>query len=414
MMPKINFSVARKVILISVFASVLFVSGYYFGINGFRIDSVNFPKIEISRETPRNRLDVNFSLFWKVWDILDASYYDKSKLNPSDMVYGAISGMVAGINDPYTAFLSPEENKIVEEDLSGSFEGIGIQIGYKGKQMAVIAPLADTPAEEAGIKAGDYIVGIIDEAKGVEVSTVGMNINDAVAIIRGKAGTKVTLLLLRDGNGDVIKTEVVRKAINVPSVTLSFVGEGEDIAHISVLKFSAETYSEWQEEVLKILSSKDKISGIILDLRNNPGGYLQGAVDLAGEFMNRGEVVVIEERGGSENKFETDRMGKFGNIPTIIMVNKGSASASEILAGALRDNKGIKLLGEVTFGKGTIQEPIELEKGSNLHITTAKWLTPKGFWVNEKGLEPDIIVSNNPDTEEDEQLLEAIKALGKL
>lgn len=404
-----KFLYVRKVVLYSLIIGLIFFGGYYLGINGFKLESASFPKISISREIPDNR-DVDFSLFWRIWDTIDASYYDKTKISPQKMVYGAISGMVSALGDPYTAFLPPEENKVVEEDLSGSFEGVGIQIGFKGKNLAVIAPLPDSPAIEAGIKAGDFIVGITDTAKGIDTGTGGMTLSDAVKLIRGKAGTKVTLLLLRDGSEEPLKVEVTRKALDVPSVVVSHLDDS-NIAHIKLLKFGADTEKEWQKAVSQVVSRQPKVTGLILDLRNNPGGYLQGSVDIAGEFVKKESVVVIEDRGLIKNEFKTTKTGKFGDYKVVILVNGGSASASEILAGALSEIKGYKLIGETTFGKGTIQEPLQLDKGAGLHITTAKWLTPKGNWVNEKGLTPDVVIVDNPDTIEDEQLQEAIKNL---
>lgn len=406
---RLNFSVARKVLLYSIAIGVIFFSGYSLGANGFKLETGSFPKVKISRQVPDNR-DVDFGLFWRIWDTIDASYYDKSKISPQKMVYGAISGMVSALGDPYTAFLPPEENKVVEEDLSGSFEGVGIQIGFKGKNLAVIAPLPESPAEKAGVKAGDLIVGIVDTEKKIDIGTSGINLNDAVKIIRGKAGTKVTLVLLRGESTDPIKTEITREALDVPSVITSYL-EDNTVAHIRLLKFGADTETEWQKAVNEVTSKKPQISKIILDLRNNPGGYLQSSVDIAGEFVKKDSVIVIEDRGLTKNNFNTNRTGRFGNMKVVILVNAGSASASEILAGALSEINGYKLIGEKTFGKGTIQEPLQLDKGSSLHITTAKWLTPKGNWVNEKGLEPDILVVDNQETTEDEQLQEAIKQL---
>ena len=414
---RLNFAVVRKVILITLLTGTIFVSGYYLGVNGFRLDSASFPNVKISRELPKNRSDVDFSLFWKVWDTIDSSYYDKSKIDVSKMVYGAISGITAALGDPYTAFLAPDENKVVEEDLSGSFQGVGIQIGFKGKNLAVIAPLPDSPAEKAGVKAGDLIIGIIDVEKKIEIGTSGINLNEAVKIIRGKAGTKVTLILLRGDSTESFKKEITREAIDVPSVTVSYL-ENDSIAHIKLIKFGADTENEWQKAVseitnkqsLSLRGNKLQITKIILDLRNNPGGYLQSSVDIAGEFVKKDSVVVIEDKGIEKNEFKTNRTGKFQNMKVVILVNGGSASASEILAGALSEIKGYKLVGEKTFGKGTIQEPLQLDKGSSLHITVAKWLTPKGNWVHEKGITPDVEIEDNEETIEiDEQLQEAIK-----
>ncbi len=405
-----NFSVVRKVILYTIGVGVIFTSGYGLGTNGFKLETGTFPKVTISREIPEDKRDVDFSQFWKVWDTLDSSYYDSSKLIPQKMVYGAISGMVSALGDPYTSFLPPEENKVVEEDLSGSFEGVGIQIGFKGKQLAVIAPLPGSPAEKQGVKAGDFIIGIKDESKGIETTTNGINLNDAVKIIRGKKGTKVTLYLTRDDSSETITKEIEREALDVPSVITTFI-ENDTVAHIKLLKFGADTDTEWAKAVKEVTDHKPQVAGIVLDLRNNPGGYLQSSVDIAGEFLKIGSVVVIEDKGETKNEFKTDRSGKFGKMKTVILVNRGSASASEILAGALSEQQGVKLVGEKSFGKGTIQEPLQLEKGSSLHITVAKWLTPKGNWVHDKGLTPDVEILDKEDTTEDEQLLEALKLL---
>lgn len=409
---KMNFTVVRKVILTTIATGLVFVSGYYLGVNGFRLESASFPKLKLSREMPSNRSDLDFSLFWKVWDVIDSEYYDRSKINVSKMVYGAISGMTSALGDPYTAFLPPEENKVVEEDLSGRFQGVGIQIGFKGKNLAVIAPLPDSPAERAGLKAGDLIIGIIDLDKKIETTTTGINLNDAVKLIRGKAGTKVTLVLLRGDSTESFKKEITREAIDVPSVTVSYL-ENNTVAHIKLIKFGADTDSEWTKTVEAVISRQSTVDSIILDLRNNPGGYLQGSVDIAAEFVKKDSVIVIEDRGGTNRtEYKTDRIGKFGNMKVVILVNGGSASASEILAGALSEIKGYKLVGDKTFGKGTIQEPLQLEKGSSLHITIAKWLTPKGNWIHEKGITPDVEIKDNEETlEVDEQLQRAIEEL---
>jgi carboxyl-terminal processing protease len=322
----------------------------------------------------------------------------------SDLVLGAMKGMVAAVGDPYTVFLTPSENKVTQEDLSGNFEGVGIQIGFKGASLAVVAPLPGSPAEEAGVKAGDLIAGIKDEEKDIERGTVGITLPEAVQIIRGKAGTTVKLSLLRDGNDTPIVVDLVRREINVPSVTLSFVGPQENIAHLKVSKFGGETLTEWDNAILEI-QKKQNLAGIVVDVRNNPGGYLQGAVDLGSEFLEEGEVVVSEEYAdGSRDEYYVERVGRLIRENTVVLINGGSASASEILAGALRDTKKAPLIGETSFGKGTVQEAKQLENDLGLHITVARWLTPAGTWVNEKGLTPDHIVEDNVETPEDEQL----------
>ncbi|BCX14963.1 MAG: peptidase S41 [Patescibacteria group bacterium] len=399
----------RKLVLKVLAVSLIFSTGYVLGAKGYKISQPNFFDFKVERTLPADKQNIDFSLFWKVWDILGSSYYDKSKLNPAKMVEGAIQGMVASIGDPYTVYLPPEENKVVEEDLEGSFGGVGIQIGFKGKQLAVIAPLSGTPAEEAGIKAGDFILAIKDEKKGVDRTTGGMSLPEAVQLIRGPAKTEVTLTLLRDGQDKPIEVKLVRAEIKVPSVVLTFEGEGERVAYLKLLKFGGETDKEWNDAVSKIIASGAK--GIVLDLRNNPGGYLQEAVNIAGDFLNTGTVAVSQDVNGKKQDLKTDRLPRLQKYPLVVLVNEGSASASEILAGALRDQLGTKLVGKTTFGKGTIQEPKDINGGAGLHVTIARWLTPKGEWVNEKGLKPDIEVEDNVDTSEDEQFNKAVEVL---
>lgn len=410
-MPKITLPALRKFLIIFVLVSFIFGSGYFFGVQGFKVNARKFPRVTISRDIPPDKEDLDFTLFWQVWDTLVAKYFDKSKINPAAMVYGAIEGMVSALGDPYTVFLPPSENKVVQEDLNGTFEGVGIQIGFKGTQLAVIAPIPSSPAEKAGVKAGDFIIGIKDEGKDIDRGTAGISLPEAVQAIRGKAGTTVTLTLLREGEVEPIVVDIVRQELNVPTLILTYVGEGGSVAHIKLLKFGGETDEEWGKTVQEIVKKKE-VKAIILDLRNNPGGYLQGAVDVASEFLKTGSVVVTEERSdGSKSEFKVERLGQLVDTPVIVIINEGSASASEILAGALRDIRKITLVGEKTFGKGTIQEPLQLEGGSGLHITIARWLTPSGFWVNEKGLEPDTLVEDDLDTSADEQLEKAIELL---
>ncbi len=412
-MPKIRLLGLRRTLIAIIIAGGTFSFGYILGSKGYQVsiekeDSYN---VSISRELPAERKDLEFSLFWRVWETLETKYFDKDKLIPSKMIYGAIKGMVAAVGDPYTVFLPPSENKVVQEDLQGSFEGVGIQIGFKGTQLAVISPLPDSPAEKAGAKAGDFIIGIRDEGKGIDRGTGGISLPEAVQAIRGPAGSTVTLTLLREDSVEPIEIDIIRASIEVPSVTLSFVGENENIAHVKILKFSGETLDEWEEVVIELLINPEVV-GIIMDVRNNPGGFLQGAVDLSSEFLDTGALVVIEDSSdGGFEEFKVERIGRFKNQKVVILINGGSASASEIFAGALRDNEKIQLVGQTSFGKGTIQEPQQVDNGAGLHVTIARWLTPSGFWVDEGGLVPDVEVKDNPDTEEDEQLLKAIEIL---
>lgn len=410
---KITLSTARRVLFFVVGAVVFFGAGYWLGQAGLTINFQDSkPRVIISRELPPGKQELNFSLFWDVWDRLHRDYLEKEKLDNRALIYGAIKGMVAGAGDPYTTFLPPSEQKRTSEDLSGSFEGVGIQIGFRGTQLAVIAPLSGTPAEAAGLKAGDFILFIKDEKRGIEKGTVGIDLPTAVDAIRGPAGTEVKLTVSREGVPEPFEVTVTRAKIDVPSVELSFVGEGESTAHLKLLRFGESTNKEWDTKVSEILK-KPGIKGVILDVRNNPGGFLNGAVYFASEFVRSGTIVMQENSEGNRQNFTATGKARLTNFPTIVLMNKGSASASEIVAGALRDLRGAKLIGEATFGKGTIQEAQELLGGAGLHITTARWLTPNGTWVNEKGLEPDIKVEDKSDTEEDEQLQKAIEEVVK-
>lgn len=411
-LPKVKFATVRRLFFVMFTGLGIFSFGYVVGLQGIGIQSEYEQKVIIDRNLPQDKNDLNFNLFWRVWDILEASYFQQEDLVSAEMVYGAIQGMVASVGDPYTIFLPPKENKVVQEDLQGTFSGVGIQIGFKGTQLAVIAPLPDSPAEAVGIEAGDLIVGIKDDLKGIERGTAGITLPEAVQAIRGEQGSTVTLSLLREDVEEPIVVDVVRREIDVPSIVLEMIERDDSkLAHVKLLKFSGETESEWEQVVIDILK-EPKVDGIILDVRNNPGGFLLAAVDLASDFLETGDPVVIEEtKDKARTVHNASRIGRLRNRDVVVLVNEGSASASEILAGALRDQKEVILVGDTTFGKGTIQEAQDVDGGTGLHITIARWLTPSELWVNEGGLVPDIEVSNDSETEVDEQLEEAIRQL---
>lgn len=397
----------KRITLLVFVPVIFFASGFYIGKFGFKDPRfVSFSLSDaISNRNSSNLTD--FGLFWNVWDMLGQTYYDSSKLNTSDMIYGAIKGMVAAVNDPYTVFLTPSENKTVEDDLRGSFEGVGIQIGFKDKNLTVISPLPDTPAKRAGILAGDMILAIKDQGKGISKTTSGMSIDEAVALIKGPKGTEVSLLIAREGDEQAREITVKRDKIEVPSVDLEYV---EGVAHLKVLKFSSDTQSEWNDAVADI--QKSKTTDIVLDLRGNPGGYMQAAVDLAADFLPVGTLVVIEDsRVYGKMQYTTKTQPRLAKYKTVVLVDGGSASASEILAMALREKANFTIIGTQSFGKGTIQEPKDLRSKSGIHITIGKWLSPLGVWVNEKGITPDVVVKDDPDTTDDEQLTKALEIL---
>jgi len=369
--------------------------------------------IKVDRSQPKTKSQIDLGMFWRVWDKLGETYLIKEDLKPQEMIWGAIKGMTAALDDPYTVFLPPEQNKETKEELEGAFEGVGIQLGFKDGHLAVIAPLAGMPAEAVGVRAGDLILQIKDERKEIDVGTVDMSLPEAVKIIRGPKGTPVILTLLHEGETETAEVKIVRDTIVIKSVELKWVGENQAVAHLKLSRFGGRTEVEWHEAVVEILRHQP-LERIVLDLRNNPGGYLQGAVEYAGEFLERGLIVVKQEDGqGGIETYSVSQQGRLLNQPLVVLVNQGSASSSEILAGALRDHGRAELVGQKTFGKGTIQEALDLGEGAGLHITTAKWLLPSGQWVNEtEGIEPDILIEDDKETEEiDEQLDKAIEVV---
>ncbi len=387
-----------RLILIIILA---FVIG--FGMGSLRVDTKTAKNIQ----TPASA-NIDFKLFWDTWNLLARDYLDKSALDRDKLYYGAISGMVSAVGDPYTFFLPPEAQKSTKEELNGSFEGVGIQLGFNDdKKLAVIAPLEGTPAKAAGVKPLDMIIKIDSK------DTTGLSLPEAVKLIRGKKGTKVTLEIFREGEEEARTFTLIRDTIVVKSVELEYkkTKSGKNIAWIKLSHFSDRTRPDWETAINDIISTNPK--GVILDVRNNPGGYLDGAVFVSSEFLDGGDVVLQEDGQGKKQAFKVDREGNLFAMPLVVLINKGSASASEIVAGALQDRGRAKLVGEQSFGKGTIQEAEDLEKGAGIHITVARWLTPNGRWVNDtKGLKPDVIIEM-PDAKnsQDPQLDKALELL---
>jgi carboxyl-terminal processing protease len=358
---------------------------------------------------------LNLSLMWKVKDKLSQLYLDKDKINDKNMEYGAIQGMVASLDDPYTVFLPPSENKSANEDLAGQFGGVGISLGYKDKNLAVMSPVPKSPAEKAGIKAGDLILKITDKTNNVDKETTNMALDEAVKLIRGKVGTEVTLKMYRDGAKDTFDVTLKRDNIVVPSAELEWKEQnGKKIAWVKLYKFTDELYKEWPQtvEAIKKESANSNFGGIVLDLRNNPGGYLQGSVMVASDFIKDGVIVKQQSTNGDVETYAVDKSrGQLLNEKMVVLVNGGSASAAEILSGALKDYNRGKLVGEKTFGKGTVQQPENFPDGSGLHVTIAKWLLPSGKNIHKEGISPDVEVKEPSDSKEDVQLNKAMEVL---
>lgn len=370
-------------ILILVLAVGIFSGGFWFGKNG---------KPSIEKVTGIQNLEagktgvVNFGLFWDVWTKVQEEFVNRSNLNYQKMAYGAISGMLSALDDPYTVFFPPEESKAFSQSMQGNLEGIGAEIGNRKGVITIVAPLKDSPAMKAGLKPGDMVYKINDK------TAEGLSVEEAVGLIRGPQGTEVALAILRDGWTEVKEFKITRAVINVPIVKLEMKQVGDKkIAHLALYQFTDNSVVEFEKAVQEILSSDAK--GLVLDLRGNPGGYLESAVEMASWFLPEGELVVSEDFGnGKKEEHKSFGINKLSSFPTVVLIDQGSASASEILAGALRDNLKIQLVGEKSFGKGSVQKLETMGGGTALKVTVAKWLTPSGHSIAEQGLEPDVKV----------------------
>jgi len=332
--------------------------------------------------------EVDFDEFWEVWRMVKEKYVNQNEAVDEKMFYGALRGMVASLDDPYSVFLEPTTAKAFNDDLAGTFEGIGAEIGIKKGQLLIVAPLPGTPADRAGVKAGDYILSV-DEA-----DTYGMTIDEAVNRIRGKKGTVVNLLLLRKGASEAIDVPITRGTINVDSVRwrIEEINDGDRLGVISISNFNEDTGPLFSEAVRAMLL--ENVNGVVLDLRNNPGGYLDMAVRVASEWVGQNTVVVESFSDGSEKQHRGVSDARLSDMPTVVLVNGGSASASEIVAGALQDAGKAEIIGEKTYGKGSVQDYSEFIDGSALKLTVALWLTPSGRSINKEGIEPTIDVEN--------------------
>ena len=361
--------------------------------------------------------DVNFDLFWQVWQYVQDKYVE-SDVPETQLFYGALRGLVASLEDPYSVFLEPELSEEFEQELSGNFEGIGAEIGIKNDQLTLIAPLPRTPADQAGLQPGDKILAIDGE------STAGIALDYAVSQIRGEKGSQVILTILREGSDESRDVPIVRDRIEIDSVKFTrkdpqgqqpdvenFLING-DIAYIKLLYFNENTLADWNKTVQKVLEANPR--GIIFDLRNNPGGFLSSAIEIAGEWVN-GKTVVLERlQSGDQVEHSAARRARFDSIPTVVLVNGGSASGSEIVAGALQDYGAATIVGETTFGKGSVQDLREFIDGSSVKLTIAEWLTPNGRTINKEGITPDIeveLTEENYSNGVDPQLEKAIELL---
>jgi len=407
---RLSYRVVRNLFLGMSAALLVFAAGYQTARVRMGLGSSSVVRQFLQSPNEEAVAGADFSKFWEVWRRLEKSYVDPTKLDYREMTWGSMRGLASSLDDPYTQYLPPTENKQANEDLNGSFYGVGIELGYKDGTLAVVAPLSGTPAALAGVEAGDLILRIKDEKKNLDADTRGITLNEAVAQIRGERGVPVVLTLYREGVPEPFEVEIRRDEIVVPTVEVEYLErKGRTYAHWMLHRFGGRTDKEWLSAVKEIASKE--VAGVILDLRNNPGGYLDGAVFVVGEFLPSGLVVKQEGRDTSES-YEVDRKGSLNNLPLVVLVNKGSASASEIAAGALQDHKRAKVVGVQSFGKGTVQEVQDLSDGSSLHVTIAKWVLPSGRWIGDEGITPDVEAKDDPETKEVDEMVE--KAIEEL
>lgn len=351
-------------------------------------NGANAGTVNINRTPPEYlSRDVDFEQFWDVWEYAKNNYVD-SKISDTQLFYGALKGMVEALDDPYSVFLEPDLSEKFQQELSGSFEGIGAEIGLRDDRLTIIAPLPGNPAELAGLQAGDLIVGIDD------TPTAGMSVDRAVSLIRGPRGTKVKLEIFSEGDDDTRMVTLTRERIQIHSVTTKTLDN--DVVLLTVKYFNEDTLGRFRAAAQQISEQKPK--GIVLDLRNNPGGFLDTALAVAGEWV--GERVVLKEqfRDGSVTEQSSNvKNPRLAGIPTVVLVNEGSASASEIVAGALQDHGLAKVVGETSFGKGSVQDFKEFSDASAVKLTIAYWLTPSGRVINDKGIAPDVEVTRSEE-----------------
>ena len=394
--PRICYNVhmsRQKLAVAGVFLGLAFAfgAGMYAGVSDRVSGLVSAQTTGVSGVQPA---DVDFSKFWQAWSLLNKNFVEThaSSSVPSDQekIYGAIAGLTDSYDDPYTTFFAPTEATQFNENINGTFSGVGMEMGNKDGAITVIAPLKSSPAEKAGILSGDVVV-MVDAT-----STQGLSVDDAVKLIRGEKGTTVKLTLVRAGAKEPVVVSIVRDTINIPLINSSREG---GVFTIELYSFSQNSAELFRNELRKFIQSGDR--KLILDLRGNPGGYLEAAVQMASFFLPVGDTVVTEDYKGKQQNIVHRSLGynvfAGKNIKMAILVDQGSASASEILAGALQQHNVAKLVGTRTFGKGSVQQLIELGDGAELKVTVARWLTPNGSSISDGGLKADIEAARTRD-----------------
>lgn len=380
---------SKKFIIVNtlLFGAICFCIGFFAGGTVSFKDAVEdeHGEVEIKKVinlySASRSQEVQFDRFWKVWDLVKDKYVDQP-VSEVDMFYGAIEGMVAGLGDPHSVFMPPREAKEFAADMSGEFSGIGAEIGVRDGQIVVIAPLEDSPAQQAGLRPKDMIITINGE------ESQGLSAEQAAQKIRGPKGTDVELGILRPKDEKMQKVVITRDDIKVPTVIVKSLDGG--IAHFRITYFNKDTYRQFISEADELIDQG--VKGIVLDLRSNPGGFLTSAVDVADAWISQGAILQETFKDGKQQTYMARHEPILKDIPTVVLVDGGTASGSEIVAGALQDYGIGKIVGEKTYGKGSVQDFEVFPDASALKLTIAKWFTPKGRGIDKQGIEPDIVL----------------------
>ncbi len=368
-----------KIVIVAVslflLTTVAFGAGVAFGGSGVLFE----PGIVQAADQP-----AEFKVFWEVWSLVERNFVDRRVLEPTRLTYGAINGLINALGDEgHTRFLTPEEANRQQTDISGSFFGIGARVGIRDGLPMIVAPFDGSPADKAGIRAGDIIIEVDKE------DVTSLPLNEVIDRIRGEKGTEVILTVFRQDTNESLEIPIIRDEIEIPAATWAMI-PGTDVALIRLNQFSANLNDELVEAVQA--AEATGATGLVVDVRNNPGGLLAQAIEVTSQFLKDGNVLLQEDADGNRQAFSVEPNGVATDIPIVVLINRGSASSSEIFAGAIQDQQRGQVVGETTFGTGTVLRPFELEDGSTLLLGTSQWLTPNGRLIRKQGIEPDIIV----------------------
>jgi carboxyl-terminal processing protease len=384
---------------------VAFFGGWYVG-NGRGDAEGGGPKsvVNVGTVPSDHKGDVDFQIFWDLWNEVKASYVEQP-VDEVKLFYGAMRGMMSGLGDPYSDFFDPATAAAFDQELSGSFSGIGVEIGKRNGGLVIIAPLEGSPGEKAGLKAGDLVLTID------KTDALNMSLDEAVSRIRGAEGTSVVLTVLSKNDDEARELSITRQKIEHTGMRWEYLADG--IVHVKFSSFDQDT-EQLLNQLVREIEQKPDVRGLVIDMRNNPGGFLEMSIEAASEWVEQGVIVRERDFTGTERQHQARGRARLAHLPTVVLINEGSASAAEILAGALQDYKLATLVGKTSFGKGSVQKYESLPDGSAYKLTVARWYTPLERAINEVGIKPDIEVELSEEdfnNDKDPQLDKALEIL---